>query len=69
MGYVTKKSCIACVTKMTIVAVCDVCKEGISWRYSRCTKMEYITYGHKRGELNSKRQPLTHVSLIYLDEL
>jgi hypothetical protein len=41
-----KKSCRACGTTMTTVKVCDVCKEGISWLCSRCTKMETATHIH-----------------------
>ena len=43
IGYVT---CRACGTNMTMTAVCGVCKEDISWRLSRCTKMEAVTYVH-----------------------
>jgi hypothetical protein len=29
---------------MTTIAICDVCKEDISWRCNRCTKMEAATH-------------------------
>jgi tRNA(Ile2) C34 agmatinyltransferase TiaS len=41
-----KKSCRTCGTKMTTVTVCGVCKEDISWRCSRCTRMEAIIHVH-----------------------
>ena len=31
---------------MTTTAVCGVCEEDISWRCSRCTKMEAATHVH-----------------------
>ena len=41
-----KKSCRACGTNMTTTAVWGVCKEDISCRCSRCTKMEAATHVH-----------------------
>jgi len=41
-----KKSCRPFRTNMTSTAVCGICKEDISWRCSRCTKMEAATHVH-----------------------
>lgn len=53
IGYVT---CRACGTNMTITAVCSVCKEDISWRRSRCTKMEAATHVHTYGRAVYKEE-------------
>ena len=41
-----KSSCRSCGTFLTPKALCNVCKEHISWICSRCNKMEDVTHVH-----------------------
>ena len=47
-----KKSCRACGINMTTTAVCGVCKENMSWRCSRCNKIEDTTHLHTYEQVN-----------------
>ena len=49
-------SCKACETHLTPSAICNICKEYVSWNCGKCLKMDDVTHRHNYCRISYRIQ-------------
>ena len=51
-------SCKACGTHLTPSAICNICKEYVSWICGKCYKMDDVTHSHNYCRVSYKPEKI-----------